>query len=320
MQPLTNEQAMAQDSPGSLFDPLSTFTGPGTDPRYLPGGQYNQAVNDYSGTSTAPTYNPQQQSFLNQLPSAVSNIHQGGLDQFTNSANTLQQNANNIFSGVRSAQNTINTGRTNNELGRMNATQDLLGYIRNGLRQGGSQLASMNATDSSATPALSEAYQRVGAQRQRGINNQAAIAGNSLDTQQSNLNQGTQDQTIQFHMVRDNVVNQIGQKVRDSLAALDQQGQGLSLPDRINVESEKQKVIDEGMGQLQQVDQWLQSQLGTLSPISQDQVQLQAHNLQQAGTQGSVPFNVSPLSQTLVQGPQIDQSPLFSARRLRQAA
>ena len=271
------------------------------------------------GGYTAPVdpYNTSQHAFLNSLGSALGNVTQGGADAFNGAANNLQGSANNILSGFRNNQQNIDQNRQTNELSRMNATQDLLGYIRSGLKQGGSQLANMNATDSSATDALARAYSQEGAQKQRGINNQAAVAEHGLDVQQGQLNQGLQDQLQQFHLTRDNLVNQVGSDVRNKLAYLQQQAIGLSLPDQVNVEQQKQAIIDAGMGQLQNIDNWLQGQVQTIQPQDATQVIQGAHQLQQAGNTIANSFNPSAIQQQLVQGPQVDQLPLFSARKVQ---
>lgn len=270
-----------------------------------------------TGSNTDPNpYNTQQQSFLNGISGALGNIHQGGRDAFTNAGNNLQNSANGILSSFSTGQQNIDQGRQNNELGRMNATQDLLGYIRSGLRQGGSRIASMNAGDSSAPDALARAYNQVGAQRQRGINNQAGVVGRNIDIQQNQQKKGLQDQLQSFNLTRDNFVNNISQSVRNSLAALNQQAAGLSLPDQLNVEQQKQQIIDEGMGQLQSIDNWLQQQTSAISPMDAEQVTLGARQLQQAGSASPNQFAVNPINQQMIQGPQVDQLPLFSARKL----
>ena len=249
------------------------------------------------------------------IAGGLSNIQQGGADAFGTAKSSLQQNAQGIFSGLRSGQESIDRGRQTNELNRMNATQDLLGYIRSGMRQGASRLASMNATDSSGTDALTRAYQQVGSQKARGINNQAALQGNTLDLQQSDLNRSRDETLTGFRQTRDNVVNQIGQDLRAKLAALDQQAVGLSLPDRIAVDQEKQRIIDAGMGQLQEVDQWLQGQIGTINPQNNEQIQTEARRLQGLGSSAPNPFMTGPLQQQQVMGPSLDQLPLFTARK-----
>jgi hypothetical protein len=270
-----------------------------------------QAPDPYAQWGGISGYNTARQG----IASGLSNIQQGGTDAFGNAKTSLQQNAQGIFTGIRGGQESINRGRQTNELNRMNATQDLLGYIRSGMRQGASRLASMNATDSSGTDALTRAYQSVGAQKSRGINNQAALQGRGLDLQQSDLNRSRDEAVTGFRQTRDNVVNQIGQDLRAKLAALDQQAVGLSLPDRIAVDQEKQRIIDAGMGQLQEVDQWLQGQLGSVIPQSNEQIQATAREMQQAGTATANPFMTGPLQQQQVMGPSLDQLPLFTARK-----
>ena len=313
---MINDPNIAKNS--YRHDPSPNTQGPDQSfPYVVPGGQNNNApanTTNNQSTITDP-YSTGQHSYLNSFGSLLSNIGTGASDAFKTGTSGYQSNANDLLSGYRPAQQNLDTSRQNNELGRMNATQDLLGYIRSGLKQGTSQISNMNAMDSSAVDALSRAYNMEGAQKQRGINNQAADVGHNLDIQQGQLTQGLQDNLTRLHSTRDGLVNQISSNVRDKLTLLNQQAVGLSLPDQINVEQQKQAIIDAGMGQLQDVDSWLQSQIATIQPMSSEEVMKGARTLQQAGTGMPNTFDIGQTQQTQVQGPQVSQLPLYSNRR-----
>jgi len=272
-----------------------------------------------TGTGTGGTgYTTEQQAFKDALPTSLENIRQTyGRDPFSTGRNDLQGSASNLFNSVRSSQTGINNGRANNELNRMNGIQDILSYVRNGMQQGASRLANANATESSASGALGRAYNQIGNQKARGVNNQAGLQSNQFDQTQGELNQQKQLGVDDFHRTRDNLVTNIGTQLRNQLSALDAQAQGLSLPDRIAVDQEKQSLIDAGQAKLQEVDQWLQDQLGTINPQSQDQVQLQAQGLRSAGQGSSNPFDLGGFGQQVQneQNPAISQLPIFTRNK-----
>lgn len=271
----------------------------------------------YGGTSSGtPVYNSQQTAFRNSLPSSLQNIRQTyGVDPFTTGRTTLLGDAKSLFNTQRAGQTAIDRGRANNELSRMNGVQDILGYVRNGMQQGGSRLAANNATESSASDALARAYNQIGNQKTRSVNNQAGLQTVQLDQSQQDLNSQTATGKEDFDRTRTNLVNNITTNLRYQLAQLDQQAQGLSIPDRIAVDQEKQTLIDAGQKQLQEVDQWLQDQLATITPESQDQVLADVQGLRAAGTASPNPFNTGDFSGQQVQGPAVAQLPLFTRNK-----
>lgn len=245
-----------------------------------------------------------------QVDSALNNLRTGAGGSFDSARLALQGYGDTAYNTLNNSQTDINNGRANNELNRMNSIQDILGYVRNGLQQGGSRLAASNATESSATGALQRAYNQIGSQKTRSVNNQAGIQSAQLDQSQSKQAQAVQTTIQDFHNKRDQYVNDISNGLRDQLAQLDQTAQGLNLAGRIQVDQEKQALIDANMAKLQEVDQWLQGKLSSIAPISQDQIQAQAYGLQQAGTQLSNPFTQQ-FDQQQVQGAPLDQLPLM---------
>lgn len=249
-----------------------------------------------------------------QVDAGLNNIRQSGTDAFGNATSGYQGSAQGAYNSIRDTQTGINNSRNNNELNRLNGIQDILGYVRNGLQQGASRLAANNATESSATGALGRAYQQIGSQKARGVNNGAGLQNAQLDQSQSALQQHIIDTTNDLHRQRDQQVNSIGSTIRQQLAQLDQQAIGLSLPGRIAVDQEKQKIVDAGLAQLQGVDQWFQQQVGTVAPETQDQRIAAVQGLRAAGTALDNPFTQQ-FDQQQVQGPAIDQLPLFTRNK-----
>lgn len=283
-------------------------------------GTYDDSSGGSYGYSSGGVYDPmaaQRTSWLNMLPGAVSNIGQNARDAFGSAGRSLQGSAESLFNTVNQGQRAINSSRENVELNRLNGVKDILNFVRNGLRSGNAKLANMNATESSAAGELGRVFGSLGTDRMRGVGNQAFLQNRGIDTQQEQLDlQRGQGQT-DFHRQRDEVVANIGSQVRQQLAELDAQGQGLGVTGRVAVDQEKQRVIDEGMTQLNAVDQWLQGQLGGIHPQDQGTTRANAVALQQGGTGNITPFDFGQFNGIQVNGPAIDQLPIFTrARRI----
>lgn len=304
---LVNSGALTQD--GGQVGGTSTYNTGG-------GGGYGGGG---GGGSTGPSQlQLQQEAFLGALPTSLENIRQTyGRDPFTSGKSNLQGVASNLLNRQRSSQTGIDNSRANNELNRMTGIQDILSYVRNGLTQGASRLANANATESSATGALGRAYNQLGSQKARGVNSQAGLVSNQLNQSQQQLQDQGQLGVEDFRRTRDNLVTNIATELRNKLATLDAEARGLSLPDRIAVDQEKQNLINAGQAQLQEVDQWLQSQLGGVVPQTPEQVQLAAQGLRQAGQGSNNPFDLGDFGTQVMneQTPAISQMPLFTRNK-----
>ena len=254
-------------------------------------------------------------NWLGSIPGAINNIGQNANDAFGGAGRSLRGNAEGLFNSVNQGQRAINTSRENVELNRLSGVKDILGFVRNGLRSGGSRLASMNAGESSATGELGRVFGSIGGDRMRTVGNKAFLDNRGIDTQQEGLdlqrNQGTTD----FRRQRDDAVSTIGSQVRQQLAALEAQGQGLGITGKIAVDQERQRIIDSGLGQLNDIDAWLQGQLGGVRPQDQATTRTNAIALQQGGQGNITPFDFGAFQGPQVQGPAIDQLPLFTRNK-----
>jgi len=105
-------------------------------------------------------------------------------------------------------------------------------------------------------------YGNEGGNRMRKVGNKAFLDNRETWTaRQEGLDLQRGQGETDFHRQRDDMVSTIGQQVRAQLADLEDQAAqiGASGPD---VEAERQRIIDEGVGQLNDVDTWLGQMLG----------------------------------------------------------
>lgn len=304
----------------STGETLNTGTPEPMDPNASYGTTDTSGGTSGGGSTYEDQQAAEQQSFLDMLPGAISNIGQNAQGAFGTVGRNLRGTAEGLYNTVNQGQRAIDRSRENVELNRINSMKDILSFVRNGLRQGGARLANMNAGESSAVGELGRAYSSLGNERARGVGNQAVLQGREIDTQQEGLDlQKGQGQT-DFNRVRDEQVATIGNQVRNQLAALDAQGQGLGITGRIAVDQEKQRIIDEGLAALNEVDAWLQSQLGGVRPQDVNLTRTNALALQQAGTAGVNPFEFGEAPEQRIQGPSIDFLPLFTRNKRTETA
>ena len=281
-------------------------------PSYGGGGGGYVAPDPYAKWGGRANYDALRANFN----SGLGNIRQSGADAFAGAKLTQQGQAENLFNTVKTKQGQIDRNRQNIELGRMNSIRDIIGYVRSGIQRGASVLANTNSTDSSASEALAKGFNRVGNSKSIAANNQAFLQNREQDNSQDELNLQRSTGINDFRRFKDSEANRIGSEVRQKLQALDDAAVGQSLPDRVAIEQEKQNVVNNGLAQLQEVDNWLMGQLGTINPMDANRIREEAGKLQSAGTATPNPFNVGlPGTQLQIQGPAIDQLPLYTNRR-----
>jgi hypothetical protein len=298
-------------TPTAQKSPINTAA-PAAQQQLQPSGGGGAAVDPYAAWGGAANFN----AYMDQYNSGLDNVGQGANEAFGSLNSSLQGNAADILNKFQTGIQGINTARANNELSRQNGIQDIIGYVRNGLKQGYSRLAQGNALDSSAAGALGQLYSQSGANKSRSVNNQSAIQGNTIDQNLNQLNSQRDLDVNSFRRTRDQQVAAIGSSIRAQLAALDNQAAGLNLPGRIDINARKQQLIDQGNAQVAGVDSWLQGQLGGVNPEGQDQILADANKLRLLGTGTPTPFDTGgPIQQTPVSGPAIDQLPIFTSRK-----
>lgn len=303
-------------TPTAPATPAFNFATAGTgvpQPLTLPPGAYS----DTNNVTAGPTQNQiDQTNFTNSIPTAISNILQTGTDTTSGDVTALQSAGRGNFTTLNNGQNDINTSRANNELNRLNGINDITTFVRNGLHSGGAALSGMNASDSSGAEALARAYSTQGNDQAQSVNNQAAIQGHTIDTNQTNLN-ASKDQALQdFAATRDQYVNQIGSQAQSQLAALDAQGASVGINGQVDINGQKQAIIDKAMAALQGVDDWFKGQVGGIHAATPEETAASASQLQTAGTATPNPFSTtlnSGLPGATLPGPAIDNLPIFTS-------
>lgn len=304
--PSPAQYAAASAAAGPAPAPATAPSGPGatTDPYAAYGGtaRYNSLV---SGFDT------QHQQILG-----------GANDAISNAGTSINSGILDLIQNLTTGQRNIDNQSVQNELSRKQGMRGIMDQIGQGIRSGGVVLANKNAGDSSATQALADAYGQIGRQQASQVGNQFAQGQNAVALKQQDL--GDQ-QALGVRHIGENktqVINSIVADVQTKLAALDGAIAGASLPDRINIEGEKQNIRNQAMAALQQYDQTLQQGVSGIHVATQDENLAKAGELANAGVAPDTMYNFTQNAPAQFQntGPFASSLPLFTLNKKTQSA
>lgn len=281
-------------------------------------------------TVSDPTADPYAQwggeAAFNDLQSKINaqrqNIFGTANEAIGQAGNSLRGGILDFLDSLRSGQRGIDAQAVQNELARKQGTQGVLGMVGRGIQSGGVTLANRNASDSSASQALANAYGDLGRRELSNVGNQYAQGQNSLEQSQADLMDQQSQGVRHLQESKNQVVNNIVTNARNSLAALDASITGASLPDQINIEQEKERIKNQALAQLQQYDQLLTQGISGIQASSPQARQAQAAQLANAGVAPDNAFSFSDQTPATFQGtgPFPSQLPLFQSPRNRRTA
>jgi hypothetical protein len=218
---------------------------------------------------------------------------------------------------LQTRQRTVDERGVQNELGKKQGYNSILDMVSRGLRSGGTMLAGKNASDSSATEALAQAYGNIGQRRLTSdVLNPYAQEGRQIGMAQEDLERQQATGIRKFDEDKSRVVNTIVADARNSLAQLDAAMTDASLPEQINIESEKNRIKQQVLQELVRFDEMLGQ--AKVAPTSLEERQRTASELALAGTSPSNPFDVTTSTNLGFQGTPAGSSlPLFTLPRGR---
>lgn len=247
------------------------------------------------------------------------NILSGANEAIGNAARGYGSSILDFLDSLRSGQRNIDQQSIQNELGRQQGTRGVLDMVGRGIKSGGVMLANRNAADSSAAGALAGAYGDMGRRQLSQVGNEYAMNQNELGQQQEDLSLQQSQGLRHLNESKTQVVNGIVSQARNALAALDAAIAGASLPDRIQIEAEKETIRQQALQQLQQYDSQLSQGVAGIRPMDQNQARTQANQLAMAGAAPAESFNFSTETPAQFQntGPYPSGLPLFQLPRNR---
>lgn len=300
------------------------------DPAYLEslgltsGGQ---TLGDSTTQSSAPPPDPYAQwggqdaynSLVSGFNTQKSNIGTTAGESATNQGIGLKGNILDFIDSLRTGQSRLDTQGVNNEMALSQGRQGIQGMVGRGIRSGGVLLANKNAADSSAAGAIARAYGDIGRR-------QLSSVGNQYELQNRNIQQGQVDLETQRNAgvrrlgdAKTMTINNLVLEARNKFAALDAAIAEASLPDRINIEQEKEAVRQDVLSKLAFLDQELSNQ-SNVQPTSLEARRSESTRLAGLGQAPADSFNFTDQFPAQFQGGGLpSELPLFSIPRKRTA-
>jgi hypothetical protein len=218
------------------------------------------------------------------------------------------------------AQNKVNQRSVNNDLTKIQGGRSILDMVGRGIRSGGVMLNNKNAADSSAAGEIARAYGLIGKGQGTQLGNQYALEGNNIMTDQDAVNTQQAAGLRKFGDSKEQIVGGIVSQARDKLAALDAAMADKSMPERIALEQEKEKVRTDALAQLSQYDSLLSNGVAGVHHNTADETRNKAYDLANKGAQLGTAFDFSASTPTALQGtgPFSSDLPLFTLPRRNQ--
>lgn len=286
---------------------LITVDTSGPTPTYQQPDEYVDPYARYGGTSA-----------YNNLVSGFNTQKQGVFDSANaasaQSGRTLQSGILDRVGQYKQGQNAIDERAITADQAKMQGTQGVLGMVGRGIKSGGVMLANKNAGDSSAAGALAQAYGDVGRRQMADIGNQYAGEQRQVAGMQSQLGDEQATWNRHYDEQKQQMADSIANDARTQLSALNEAMIGASLPDRIAIQQEADRIKSEALGALSQYDQMRSEQFGGIQAKSADARRAEAAQRTTAGKDlGANAFQYSeqaPMANA--EGPYSSELPIFT--------
>lgn len=256
------------------------------------------------------------------INSQKDNIGTSATDAANTYGSTLGSSILDYVNGAKSTQQNIDNESIQNELSKRQGTAGVLGMVGRGINSAGVMLANKNAGSSSAVDELARAYSELGQRQLSDVGSQYALGSDKIGQEQNTLNTSITSGKDKLLNDKNAHINDIVSTARQNLAALDGQIATASLPDRINLQAEQDKIKQNVINQLQQYDQQITNGAASITPESQSDILSKVGQLAAAGTAPDNPFNFTDTAPATIQGnsPSNFSLPIYTAPRNKQLA
>ena len=253
----------------------------------------------------------------NRLLGQKSTIFSTANDAAATGGRKLNNSILDFVDSLKTGQQGVDNKAIQNELARKQAQSDILGMINKGVNSGASILRNANATSSSATQALADAYAQQGRQQLSQAGQQYELGNREVGQAQEALDMQRNSGVRNIQASKQDIVDGIVQSANEGLASLDAQLIDASLPDRIAIDQEKQAIRNQVLQQLAQYDQLLNERVGGVRALDSDQRRAQASQLANSGVAAEDSFDYETEAPAEFQGtgPFASDLPLFTYRR-----
>ncbi len=271
-----------------------------------------------SGNYVSPQQ-AQQNALLSQLPGQINTILGTSNEAAVNAGRGIGSSLRDYGFQQRQGQNAINQRGIQNEASRRQSSGDILGMVGRGITSGGRTLANKNAGTSSAAGEIARAYGQIGQREMSKVGNQYALGENARAADQGLFNEQQGIYRQNFAANKESIVGSIVSNAQSQLAELDSALRGASLPDRIAIEAEKNKIRDSARNELAQFDAMLAQEQASAKATSGEENRTKAAELSQLGQAPANQFDYNAETPTGWQGqaPAGGNLPIFTFPRGR---
>lgn len=253
-----------------------------------------------------------QAAIVAQIATAQQGIESSGRLGATTYGDTYEKNVNDFLRTTEQGQQSINSGRTSNQLNLRRSMQNVTNDVRQGLRSGGVSLGNMNALDSGAAEALARAWARSGNKQVAGARNQAALKAGELDLTQANLGRERDDTARSLDLWRATEGSRVNDDLQTRLATLEAESAAQGVAGRVDM-GIRNRIIDAAIARLNEIDAMRQQRLAAARPLTADEVMAAAIRMDQEGAAAN-PFATEGPSVTTPEGAPLSQLPLFTRK------
>jgi len=238
----------------------------------------------YGGTAV---YN----SLLNDFNNGISNVFNSSGDSARNMLGSGGiANRQSILDWTRRQQG-IDREAVQNESSKIQGGRDILGMVGRGIKSGGVMLANKNAGNSSAAQAIANAYGTLGRQQMSTIGNQYAQNADDIALEQSNMGQ---DMALAKDKYKQDIMdkaNAITANAEAQLAAIDTKMMSASLPNRVAMAQEKERIKANALSILSPLEAQLVGGLDSIKATGIDDNRAKANTQLGAGQADPNLFN-----------------------------
>lgn len=274
------------------------------------GGQTYDAYSQYGGKAAYD-------SMVSGFNAQKDNIYGTARDAVGNAAISINSSILDLVDALKRGQGQIDNQAVQTELAKKQGTRGVLGMVGRGIQSGGVMLGNKNAASSSGAEGIARAYSDIGRRELSNVGNQYELGMDQVAQSQADLEMQRASGVRKIGENKTMVVNSIVSEARNKLAALDGQIAGASLPNRINIEAEKEAIKAQALQQLQQYDQQLATGVGGVQASSADARRGRATELANKGTapENAFDFNTQTPAEFQNTGPFSSGLPLFLSNR-----
>lgn len=253
---------------------------------------------------------------LNQAKQSIFDNFNVGADK---TAADYGRGVRDLVQGYQTGQQSLDKAGAQNDLSKIQGTQNVMGMVNRGIASGRSLLANKNASDSSAAGAIANAYGKIGQGELSKVGNQYALTGEDIAQKQQLFNQDMTNKFADTAKSKELEVNRLVMAAKDQISTLNAQMAGASIPDRIALEQESARLKNELLGRLQQFDSQLASAKNDTKAMTPEARRAEALRMSQAGVAATNPFQFNQEAPLQAQpGPDVGNLPIYTYNRNKQ--